>query len=141
MKTKKITQKQIDALKAEIANAKDFTNTLERNLYKMEETFFIQTCGKPIWEHEKGKWERKTRISISKAHEIKPVWIDTGCVVLAWRTGTDPLKTTGFWGCPHCKQERGIKYIATGHDHTDYSYDVCDCEGAQKTGKPWDELD
>lgn len=42
----------------------------------------------------------------------------------------------GKWVCKHCGADKQMKYIATGHDHTDYSYEVCGCDGARKHGKP-----
>lgn len=48
--------------------------------------------------------------------------------------------THGFWACIHCDQPRELKYIATGHDHTDYHYNICNCEGAKANGKPYAEL-
>lgn len=37
--------------------------------------------------------------------------------------------------CSYCKGECRIKYIATGHDHTDYHYWLCTCPAA-RLGKP-----
>ena len=49
------------------------------------------------------------------------------------------MKPYGKWVCKYCEQPIRKKYIATAHDHTDYSYDVCDCDGVQGN-KSWDEL-
>jgi hypothetical protein len=49
-------------------------------------------------------------------------------------------KSPGEWVCQYCGGPQRRKYIATGHDHTDYSYAVCNCEGAAKHGKPYNEL-
>lgn len=38
--------------------------------------------------------------------------------------------------CAFCGAHPKIKYIATGHDHTDYEYWLCNCKLASKTGKP-----
>ena len=46
-------------------------------------------------------------------------------------------KSPGEWVCKHCGADTQTKYIATGHDHTDYSYDVCGCAGAAKHGRPY----
>lgn len=32
------------------------------------------------------------------------------------------------WFCPDCHSKAQIRYIATGHDHTDESYWVCTCK-------------
>lgn len=32
------------------------------------------------------------------------------------------------WVCPDCKREPQIRHIVTGHDHTDDTYYVCECE-------------
>lgn len=40
------------------------------------------------------------------------------------------------WVCIYCEEEVDIKYIATGHDHTDYSYRMCNCLGAKQNGVP-----
>ena len=50
------------------------------------------------------------------------------------------LKSESERVCKYCGQIPATKYIATGHDHTDYSYDTCDCAGAKKNGKPWKDL-
>jgi hypothetical protein len=44
------------------------------------------------------------------------------------------------WVCIYCGEEIGHKYIATGHDHTDYSYEVCSCQGARMNGTPEEML-
>jgi hypothetical protein len=44
------------------------------------------------------------------------------------------------WVCIYCGQRVQKKYIATSHDHTDYSYDVCSCPGARKNGVHEDNL-
>jgi hypothetical protein len=44
------------------------------------------------------------------------------------------------WVCEHCNRDPGIKYISTGHDHTDYSYHLCSCAGAKANGKHEDDL-
>lgn len=49
-------------------------------------------------------------------------------------------KGKGQWVCRHCGAKTQTKYIATGHDHTDYRYDTCSCDGARKHGKPWVQL-
>lgn len=59
-----------------------------------------------------------------KLHEAKSIWKEMGLSITA-------MKMQGVWVCDKCEQPIGKKYIATGHDHTDYSYDVCDCEGVQ----------
>lgn len=38
--------------------------------------------------------------------------------------------------CAFCGCETKKRYIATGHDHTDYDYDLCGCTDAKKAGKP-----
>lgn len=43
-------------------------------------------------------------------------------------------ETYGKWVCKYCKHKTQTKYIATGHDHTDYDYKLCDCLGAKLTG-------
>ena len=70
-----------------------------------------------------------------KMYETKIVWRDSG--MLASETYPKPLF---IWCCSYCLRERRIKHIPTGHDHTDYSYDICDCEWAKAYGKPWKEL-
>ncbi len=49
------------------------------------------------------------------------------------------LKRTKSWVCKFCKEHSAAKYICVG-SHRDYHYDVCDCEGARKTGKNWKDL-
>jgi hypothetical protein len=38
--------------------------------------------------------------------------------------------------CAHCGGKCVVWYMATGHDHTDYEYWLCDCKAAKETGKP-----
>ena len=45
------------------------------------------------------------------------------------------------WLCIYCDSPVKIKYIATGHDHTDYSYQMCNCLGARTNGKPNERCD
>lgn len=74
--------------------------------------------------------------NINKAYEIKPVYKSSGTVCISTRE-----KMSG-WRCPYCGEATFKKYIATGHDHTDYSYDICDCDGAAKRGgKHYSKLD
>lgn len=68
-------------------------------------------------------------------HETKIEYISTGEIYVT------TLEDAKEWVCVFCKQPRAIKYIATGHDHTDYSYDVCNCSGAKSWGRSWDQLD
>lgn len=49
-------------------------------------------------------------------------------------------ETYGKWVCIYCEGDTAMKFIATGHDHTDYHYHICDCQGAKEHGKPYDEL-
>lgn len=55
------------------------------------------------------------------------------------RKGRRP-KSPGDWVCQYCGGDMQMKYIATGHDHTDYSYHVCGCDGARRHGKPYSQL-
>lgn len=67
------------------------------------------------------------RFQMTKYRETKLTWIKT--------------KTYGHWKCAYCLRDSVTKYIATGHDHTDYYYNTCDCVGARMAGgKPYDEL-
>lgn len=70
----------------------------------------------------------------NNAYRTKTEWADLGSISI-----TTTNKLFG-WVCVFCKREPRKKYIATGHDHTDYSYDICDCKGAQKFGKKYNEL-
>lgn len=46
----------------------------------------------------------------------------------------------GEWVCIHCEYERRIMHIAVS-SHRDYTYDVCNCRGAQISGgTPWYNL-
>ena len=69
------------------------------------------------------------------SYEIEPVCKNSG------KISVSSLEEMSFWACPFCNKEAGRKYIPTGHDHTDYSYDICDCEGAKNGGgKHYDKL-
>lgn len=65
--------------------------------------------------------------------ETKTIWKEMGMSITL-------MKPWGTWVCEKCKQPALKKYIATGHDHTDYSYDVCDCEGV-RGNKKWSKLE
>jgi hypothetical protein len=63
-------------------------------------------------------------VSLQNYHETKYQWDDK----------------TKSNNCVHCGKEVKNKYIVTGHDHTDYSYSICNCMGAKKHGKRYDQL-
>jgi hypothetical protein len=65
-------------------------------------------------------------------YEAKSVWKEMGMNITL-------MKPYGCWVCSCCEQPIRKKYIATGHDHTDYGYDVCDCEGV-RGNKRYSEL-
>lgn len=59
-------------------------------------------------------------------YETQTEWVET--------------KTYGRWKCIYCGRDPKKKYIATGHDHTDYDYNICCCLGAARNGKPHEDL-
>jgi len=84
----------------------------------------------PIWD-----WRVRSRnTTTGDLYETKQVWKKFGQV------NTVTLKEMEGWVCKYCGQETITKHIATGYDHTDYSYDTCDCADAKKRGKPYCEL-
>lgn len=98
--------------------------------YKKEVEFW-ETNELPIYKPRSPEGFNK-----KNAFSIKPKLLELNSIYLCTK------ERAKEWVCPFCFQQSMKKYIATGHDHTDYSYDVCDCKGAQSGGgKNWSELD
>ena len=121
---------KLNNLKKELTAAKKLVNKLERAIREEDERVFWAANKYPIWKHVESEIDR------SKAYETKTVWHNTGHIIKHCR------KLMEHWVCKYCLRPVNKKYIATGHDHTDYSYDICDCEGAKNGGgKHYDKLD
>lgn len=127
----KTTQAELDSLKQTIEDRKGELDSLEREWLRLDKKFFTENCGKPLYD---GRSFQQQPLSVREAHETEIEWMDTGTMCLNTR------KPVSIWVCKFCKTPARRKYIATGHDHTDYSYEVCDCAGAAAQGKMYSEL-
>lgn len=99
----------------------------EKELKEIEEKIsnfleFWETNKKPIYD---SSIEYNRKLDMSKACEATTIYKGSG--MISSSTGTE----MSFWVCDKCFRQTKKKYIATGHDHTDYSYEVCDCDGVQ----------
>ncbi len=133
---KKITQKQLDSLKKRIKKDQKAVYKLEMKYFALERSFNLQKSGRPAWNSK--KFIEKP-LNTSNAHETEAEWWDTGTFMPG--NGTERGYNVHIWVCKFCKTPLRKKYIATGHDHTDYSFDVCDCKGAAKFGAHYDDLE
>jgi hypothetical protein len=123
--------------------------SLEERLWEEERMRFTRTkeskkpCGAIENRSEEGKkiLERREKVSLDEnlAREVAPALLSTG----VWFYHEEKIDwiEDRRWSCPFCFKNICKKYVATGHDHTDKSYSVCDCDGAQASGgKKWAEL-
>ena len=122
------TRKQRDEIESQLSRWESSLDYLyqkylkdKKELEKRIEDYknFWESNNKPIYSSS-NKIFQKDRL-----HETKTIWQKSGKVSIGL------LKEVGEWVCYKCLQPPLKKYIATGHDHTDYSYDVCDCSGVQ----------
>ena len=114
-------------LEGEIAKAKKEESRIREMLEK--EISFWESNTKEVFSSRSGEGES------GPWHETKGVYKDTGKIS---SSTFEPMKA---WCCKFCGREVCKKYIVTGHDHTDYSYDICNCEGARLSGKNSKDLD
>ena len=122
---------RIEEAKAKIKELEKAHRDAIHEAWCLRRDYAIQKSGRPVYDYRKF---RSPKLNIEKAHETKVVWWDTGTF------NDNSLSNMEIWVCKYCKTPQRTKYIATGHDHTDYSYHVCDCDGAQKNGKPYKDL-
>lgn len=122
------TFKTFDAA-IEAENKKHNAEISKLNKLKKDFVDFWASNTKPIYH-----FREKRVIDIAKSFETKTVWAKTGHI------SSSTLEEVSEWVCQYCKAPVETKFIATGHDHTDYRYDICDCVGAQKNGRPYNEL-
>lgn len=93
---------------------------------------------KDFWENNEKKifesksYDRKYPDK-DKLFETKTVFKNTGKISIS------SLNEMSIWVCQYCGNEPFKKYINAG-SHRDYDYDVCDCAGAKKNGKPYCKL-
>lgn len=129
----KITKLQIQKVEKQLKFHESEAARLKHKIYSLKTEAAIKKSGRPIYDYRKFK---QPELNISNAYETKTIWWDTG-------TFSDmALSNVSIWVCKYCKTPARKKYIATGHDHTDYSYDVCDCAGAKRAGgKHYSKLD
>lgn len=129
----KITKSQIQEVEKQLKYHEDSIQPLRKKLHELKTQHFIQNSARPIYDSSKF---REKKLDVKNAYETKIIWWDTG-TVSEWTK-----KNVFIWVCKYCKNPRHQKHIATGHDHTDYSYDVCDCAGAKRSGgKHYSKLD
>lgn len=126
----KIKQTKLCSLKKEIKAKKEELQELENRFRTLDHLFFVQNCGRPIYDY---KDFMDKPLDAGRAHETKSIWWDTGTISDMTR------ENVSIWVCKFCKTPIRRKHIATGHDHTDYSYEVCDCKGSSR-GKPYHDL-
>lgn len=127
---KRITKKMLEAAKHSIDKKKKALQAAEQRHRKLDGAYFLQQVKKPEYDYRKFK---APPLKIERAHQTTSKWWDTGTVSVAARS------SVFLWVCIYCGVEVRRKYIATGHDHTDYSYEVCDCDGCQHM-TPYDQL-
>ncbi len=118
-------QRQKDSLKSLKEHYESEVRDVHRRIKEIEN--FWATNEVPIFEMD---YDRN--VKTSALHEAKAVWKEMGINITT-------RKMYGCWVCSCCEKPIMQKYIATGHDHTDYSYDVCDCEGVQRN-TAWKDL-
>jgi RNA polymerase-binding transcription factor DksA len=132
----KTTPEQRKLIKEQLERYKDSLCSLkEEYLREVEETKARISEYKKFWEtNEMSIYESDYNRPYDKKRlcKARAVYKEMGLNI-------NTMEPWSLWCCSECGQEIKKKYIATGHDHTDYSYDVCDCDGVQKN-KRWEEL-
>lgn len=124
-----MTKSKIQQIKNDLEFHKAEIRRLNLKSYEADKQFFMENKTRPLYENRP-----PDKINRKIAHETQTEWRDSGYV------GLHSRKNVFLWFCKFCNKTADKKYIATGHDHTDYSYDICDCAGARKFGKHYDLL-
>lgn len=89
-------------------------------------------------EKEICDWEqdniRRYNTDTSKLHETQAVWGDRGKISIS------SCKPISEWVCKFCGNITIKKFFRYSDSRYDTDIDTCDCEGAAKFGKPYNEL-
>lgn len=128
----KSVKSKIKEIEINLKYHEDLVAKMKQSLRELKQEYFIQNAIRPIYDYKNFKDKKFDK---NEMYETETEWWDTGTI------SDMTHKNVSIWVCKYCKTPIRRKYIATGHDHTDYSYEICDCAGAKKNGKHWDKLD